>query len=405
MKQALIIILLALTPTIFAQTVTKTSTFVDKYGNVGEGEDKWTITYASGDNAENSTSFDNTKGIKFWHSYGKWILTSERYYTNIQSISILASISSSSKNLFFIIEGVDVSSPWLTINKSTTQTLNASFSPKLNGHLGIEIPSLKSLSYDIYIKSISVTYTPTANEQTVTLNESNDNGSTVNSNVSTSETVTVNLNRALTADMWNAICLPFSMSTPQQTALFGAGYKLKEFTGVDDTDGISLKFTDVKGSTVTGKPYIVLPTVTRTASETVSISGVAITNSTPGVTTVVGGNGTYTYQGIYAPTVIEKNNMRYRFIGANNKLYYSTSDNPMRAFRCYFTLPEESASSSNVALSIDEEGISTKISAAEVQEMTVGSDCVYTLTGQFIGTEVPSKRGIYLVGGKKILVR
>lgn len=405
MKQALIIILLALTPTIFAQTVTKTYTFVDKYGNVGEGEDKWSIDNRGGTEVD----WSNDDGLKFAKDKGPWAITCERYFTSISKVTIEGRQKSGtnvSVSLFPIIneteyQGHEYELSW-TNNRKSFDFTNL-FQQDQHGHIGIYIG--RPFGNIFYIKSISVTYTPTANEQTVTLNESDDNGSTVNSNVSTSETVTVNLNRALTADMWNAICLPFSMSTPQQTALFGAGYKLKEFTGVDDTDGISLKFTDVKGSTVTGKPYIVLPTVTRTANETVSISGVAITNSTPGVTTVVGGNGTYTYQGIYAPTVIEKNNMRYRFIGANNKLYYSTSDNPMRAFRCYFTLPEESASSSNVALSIDEEGISTKISAAEVQEMTVGSDCVYTLTGQFIGTEVPSKRGIYLVGGKKILVR
>lgn len=405
MKQALIIILLALTPTIFAQTpVTVTSTFTDKYGNVGEGEDKWSIDNRGG----TEVGWSNNYGLMFTKNEGPWVITCERYFTSISKVTIEGRQSGTnvSVSLFPIINGTEYQGQeyelsWTKNKKSFDFT--SLFQQDQHGHIGIYIG--KPFGNIFYIDSISVTYTPTANEQTVTLNESNDNGSTVNSNVSTSETVTVNLNRALTADMWNAICLPFSMSTPQQTALFGAGYKLKEFTGVDDTDGISLKFTDVKGSTVTGKPYIVLPTVTRTASETVSISGVAITNSTPGVTTVVGGNGTYTYQGIYAPTVIEKNNMRYRFIGANNKLYYSTSDNPMRAFRCYFTLPEESASSSNVALSIDEEGISTKISAAEVQELTVGSDCVYTLTGQFIGTEVPSKRGIYLVGGKKILVR
>ena len=405
MKQALIIILLALTPTIFAQTVTKTSTFVDKYGNVGEGEDKWCIE----NRGNTEVDWNNDYGLMFTKDKGPWVITCERYFTSISKVTIEGRQKSGtnvSVSLFPIIngteyEGNDYELSW-TNNRKSFDFTNL-FQQDQHGHIGIYIS--RPFGNIFYIKSISVTYTPTANEQTVTLNESDDNGSTVHSNVSTSETVTVNLKRALTADMWNAICLPFSMSTPQQTALFGAGYKLKEFTGVDDTDGISLKFTDVKGSTVTGKPYIVLPTVTRTANETVSISGVAITNSTPGVTTVVGGNGTYTYQGIYAPTVIEKNNMRYRFIGANNKLYYSTSDNPMRAFRCYFTLPEESASSSNVALSIDEEGISTKISAAEVQEMTVGSDCVYTLTGQFIGTEVPSKRGIYLVGGKKILVR
>ena len=391
---------------LLAQTVTKTSTFTDKYGNVGEGEDKWTITFDRPQDETTSLEYNASSGLEFYRRLGGWDLTSERFFTSIQSVVVRASIGSGASHLIdFKIDGEALDNPYFIVNKSTSSNYTNTFtgySPALNGHLSIRIRPLGDKS--LYIKSISVTYTPTANEQTVALDETSDNCTLLSSSVATDKTVTVNLKRALTADMWNAICLPFSMSTPQQTELFGEGYSLKEFTSVDETDGISLKFTTVKGSTVAGKPYIVLPKKTIARNEAVSISGVAITDATPGTTSVTGENGTYTYQGIYAPTVIEKNNMRYRFIGANNKLYYSTSDNPMRAFRCFFTLPETSAAS-NVSLGIDEDGVATNISAAEVQGLSIGADRVYTVTGQYIGPKVPQEKGIYIVDGKKILVR
>ena len=401
--------ILAIASSLWAQTpVPVTSTFTDKYGNVGNGEDKWSITYANGDDTETSTSFDNSKGLRFNHGHGMWILTSERYYTSISCISILASVSKSNNTVYVDIRmngDTQLNPPYIAVNKTSNSTFSYNYtSAPPSGTLALNVQSLP-YDFDFYIKSISVTYTPTENEAKVMLDEAIDNTPTLTDNdLSTSETVTVDLYRALTADMWNAICLPFSMSTPQQTVLFGSGYSLKEFTGVDETDGISLKFTTVKGSTVAGKPYIVLPKKTIARNEAVSISGVAITDATPGTTSVTGENGTYTYQGIYAPTVIEKNNMRYRFIGANNKLYYSTSDNPMRAFRCFFTLPETSAAR-NVSLGIDEDGVATNISAAEVQGLSIGADRVYTVTGQYIGPKVPQEKGIYIVDGKKILVR
>ena len=404
--------ILAIASSLWAQTpVTVTSTFTDKYGNVGNGEDKWSITYANGDDTETSTSFDNSKGLRFNHGHGMWILTSERYYTSISCISILASVSKSNNTVYVDIRmngDTQLNPPYIAVNKTSNSTFSYNYtSAPPSGTLALNVQSLP-YDFDFYIKSISVTYTPTENEAKVMLDEAIDNTPTLTDNdLSTSETVTVDLYRALTADMWNAICLPFSMSTPQQTALFGEGYKLKEFTSVDDEDGTSLKFTTVKGSTVAGKPYIVLPTQSVARNDKVSIRGVAITNRTPGVTSVTsvtGTQGTYTYEGIYAPTVLELNNQKIRFIGSGNKLYYPTTSNPMRAFRCFFTLPSDNAAS-NVTLNIDDDGVATAISATEVQGLFSGTNKVYTITGQYVGNNVPQEKGIYLIDGKKIQVR
>ena len=397
--------ILAFASSLWAQTpVTVTSTFTDKYGNVGNGEDKWSIE----NRGNTEVDWSNDYGLKFAKDKGPWVITCERYFTSISKVTIEGRQKSGtnvSVSLFPIINGTEYQGQeyelsW-TNNRKSFDFTNL-FQQDQHGHIGIYIG--KPFGNIFYIKSISVTYTPTENEDTVTLNEANDNTSTLMSNMSTSKTVTVDLYRALTADMWNAICLPFSMSTPQQTALFGEGYKLKEFTSVDDEDGTSLKFTTVKGSTVAGKPYIVLPTQSVARNDKVSISGVAITNSTPGVTSVSGKQGTYTYEGIYAPTVLELNNQKIRFIGSGNKLYYPTTSNPMRAFRCFFTLPSDNAAS-NVTLNIDDDGVATAISATEVQGLFTSTNKVYTITGQYVGNNVPQEKGIYLIDGKKILVR
>ena len=65
-------------------------------------------------------------------------------------------------------------------------------------------------------------------------------------------------NRSFTANVWNTISLPFSVTESQLTSIFGTGYVLKEFSGVD---GTNMLFTTPEGNTITGGvPYLIKPT-------------------------------------------------------------------------------------------------------------------------------------------------
>ena len=158
-----------------------------------------------------------------------------------------------------------------------------------------------------------------------------------------------------------------------------------------------------------GKPYIVYPTRSTLASVAEVISGVTISNTaTPSTITIYdASNNPYTYQGIYIPTVLERGNKNIIFIGPDNKIYWPNTDNPMKAFRAYFTLPS-SNTSSNFSLSTEEQGVVNNISMAEVSGL--GSHCsadgIYTLYGQLVGTSTDQlPKGIYITNGRKFIVK
>jgi len=138
-----------------------------------------------------------------------------------------------------------------------------------------------------------------------------------------------------------------------------------------------------------------------------AFSGVIISKGTANVETdYVDFIGTYSPVGIYTN---EKTNL---YLGANNKLYYPTaSDFTLNAFRGYFKLKGLTAGDPNAGvrafvLNFDEgSGESTGIISVDGAEGTVnGSDMWYTLDGRKLDGK-PTKKGMYIHGGRKTVVK
>lgn len=228
--------------------------------------------------------------------------------------------------------------------------------------------------------------------------------------IETQSGVTVNLYRSLTANVWNAICLPFDLTEAQMKTLFGEGYKLEEFSSVEDGEdnngNTTLNFTTASEFKA-GKPYIVLPTQSVDKGAVVVINRVNIDSTAPEVVSQTGSEGSYTFQGFYNPYQIPKGK-QYIFIGANNQFRYSNSDNGvLRGFRCYFHLPTD-YSASGLFLSTDDEGIVTNISLNEVYglDTNITNNRVYSISGQCVGTSTENlPKGIYIVNGRKFIVK
>ena len=242
-----------------------------------------------------------------------------------------------------------------------------------------------STSFEVYVA------------RSLELKEGEDNATAIGDNQN--ERLTVNLTRQLTADMWNAICLPFSMDASQMAALFGEGFRLRSFSGVEkDGANVTLKFA--KATTLqAGVPYIVLPTKTVECDAVVVISDVTLTNKEPVEVEVDG----YTFQGIYAPTSFKAGDKSIRFIGSGNKFYYPSNTNPMRAFRAYFTLPA-GTTEAKVGMSFDEDmGVATGIVAVDGGAV---DGRIYSMSGQYVGTSTQGlPRGLYIRDGRKFVVK
>ena len=222
------------------------------------------------------------------------------------------------------------------------------------------------------------------------------------------ENVTVNLYRSLTAGVWNAICLPFDMTKEQAKVLFGEGYKLEQFGGVEEENGnISLNFSTASEFKA-GMPYIVMPTQSVAKKAVVVISGVNIDDDDPQVVEPQSG---YTFQGFYNPTLLPAGDKQYIFIGANNQFSYPNADSSknksLRAFRCYFHLPQP-LSADALSLSVDNQGIIDSISLIEVKGLgsNVTNNRVYSISGQCVGNSTDNlPKGIYIVNGRKFIVK
>ena len=196
--------------------------------------------------------------------------------------------------------------------------------------------------------------------------------------------VDLTLKRTTVADTWNTICLPFALDKDGVKNLFGESAQVAELAG---SEGSTLHFTTV--STIdAGKAYLVKPSEPMT---TIDLTGVDLVADAPEATT----EGGYAFTGIYEPTTIVANDL---FVAAENKLVPSTGEGKLKAFRAYFhnTTGAESRFTDFVIDNIAT-GLKTVMPAfTEVQ------GTVFDLQGR---RTVRPVKGLYIVGGKKMVVK
>lgn len=208
-------------------------------------------------------------------------------------------------------------------------------------------------------------------------------------------TGSVDLTRTLPANKWATIVLPFGLSEEQITSSFGADAKVAQLTGVNET---ALTFSSVTTMTA-NEPYMIF--VPEGLSEAKTISGVTITDGTPEKTTASGIDFIGSYDAL---TDIHATDGSYTYyFVSNNNLYKtaaSNTPNTIKAFRAYFKVPGTTAARLT-GFVIDDEttSISEELRAKSEESATAP---VYNLKGQRVSQP---KSGIYIVDGKKVIVK
>ena len=194
------------------------------------------------------------------------------------------------------------------------------------------------------------------------------------------------LNRALVADNWNTICLPFDLGDLE--VWFGAGTKAAEFSS--ELGGV-LHFTLVT-SLSANTPYLLYPTENKTS---MTFSGITIKSGGASFSSPDPSN--YTFRGIYSPTSITGN----YFIASDNKIKRSTGGR-LKAFRAYIESSETEAH--ELSFDFEDAGIATGISDATRlnDNGQMINDNYYDLSGRRV--ENPT-RGLYIVNGKKVNIK
>lgn len=220
---------------------------------------------------------------------------------------------------------------------------------------------------------------------------------------------TVTLTKPLTANVWNAICLPFSMTEQQVRNAFGKDARIAEFKKVEESGNkeVALFGMHYYQLITAGKPCLIKPSQ---VSETYTIEGVTI--DAEEALTVADSNKKFDFVGTYAPTTMPVNS---HFLGSNDgKLYYITADKEISGLKAFF----QPVSTSNAKLSIafdstdnDQDNNTTGIEAIKdyTDQDAANSSAnkgIYNINGQFMGTNPAIlPQGIYVKDGKKFIVK
>lgn len=222
---------------------------------------------------------------------------------------------------------------------------------------------------------------------------------------------TVTLTKPLQANVWNAICLPFSMTEQQVRNAFGKDARIAEFKKVDESGKKAVaSFGMHYYQLITaGKPCLIKPYRVN-ENDTYTIKGVTI--DAEKALTIADSNKKFDFVGTYVSTTMPVNS---HFLGSNNgKLYYITADKEISGLKAFF----QPVSTCNAKLSIafdstdnDFDNNTTGIEAIKdyMDQDAANSSAnkgIYNINGQFMGTNPAIlPQGIYVKDGKKFIVK
>ena len=210
----------------------------------------------------------------------------------------------------------------------------------------------------------------------------------------------VTLERTLSSEYWNTLCLPFDVSGEQIAEVFGDDTKVSEFNNAVNN---TINFSSVENIRA-GVPCVIKPTNT---VENPVFEGVNLTSSSPMSTS----NGSYRYDGHYICYDMKTDKTEY-FLNSRGSLNYPTDDtqNHLKGLRGTFTIPSTSAASlMSLRVLFDEQLVSEGFDVVDGVDAISGLtniSTVYNLKGQVIGTTKDHlAKGIYIVNGKKIVIK
>ena len=231
---------------------------------------------------------------------------------------------------------------------------------------------------------------------------------------------------------WNTICLPFDMTADQYSAspLAGATIKMlsEDLTGYYPDGGkigranfdypvIFFHFVDAAPGTKglqRGKPYLVKwSSGNDLVDDTTEPSGAAalhqldfkyvtVKETTPSAWE---GNanyeGTVTFQGTFSSTQLKGGDNTKLILGADNTLYYPSTNLSVGSCRGYFIIPKAAAKTRGVVIGFDD-GETTGIETLRIATENYNDGQVYNLGGQRL---TAPQKGINIINGKKVIIK
>lgn len=197
---------------------------------------------------------------------------------------------------------------------------------------------------------------------------------------------TVELTRAISADKWSTIVLPFAMTGAQLKAAFGDDVKVATLDE-NSTDN-NLSFATVN-ATEANKPYAIRVS---SAFASATIDGVTIADATPAQTGV---GGSWNFVGTYVDDTMEAGSFYFK----NNGLSKAgvTGTHSIKPFRAYFKYAGSGETPNSLSYTFDD----VPTAVENISEVaTQGAETVFTISGQRVSQPV---KGVNIVNGKKVI--
>lgn len=247
-----------------------------------------------------------------------------------------------------------------------------------------------------FVSKIELTPLAAPEIETVTLDETSDNISTVISD-NADKTVNVTLKRSISKDYLNTVCLPFALSADQVAEVFGEGSVVSDYTSVT---GTVMNFTPVT-EMVANHPYIVKATET---FDTKNISGVTLKTIVKDENRVDRMNAEETFIADYvgSPSVYKFASVDgdQLFLGKDGKLYRPNAEGKLKGMRAYFEVLGGTGNGAKVNIG---GGLSSIDKLMNGEAMT---GRVYNLNGQYVGNTLDGlAKGLYIMNCKKYVVK
>lgn len=291
------------------------------------------------------------------------------------------------------------------INKWITYEFDA-FCPSIEGNpirLMMNLPHNAINNATIFIKEITFTQTSTTTDKdnyktslsTITATALTYNEAATNTfKEITSANLTIN--RPMASGKWNTFCVPFALTSEQIDATFGKGTEVRKYVGAN---GNVLTFAEATAIEA-GTPYLIKPTKT---DNKYIFNGVNITTTEPAKV----GEGAIKFCGVYNQTNVNGLAETGSHVSGivDNMVKRAKTGTSIKGFRAYFSVPNSTPESTEAALRVAIDGETTGIDAIEGFETNTPTR-VYNLSGQYVGTSTANlKPGVYVSGGKKVIVK
>ena len=223
-------------------------------------------------------------------------------------------------------------------------------------------------------------------------------GMTANSVTLSGRTLTKNGN-------WNTLCLPFDVSI-NDTPLAGDDVVAKVFDNTSSlsADGLlTLKFSAAPATITAGTPFIIKWNNTGVNLVNPVFTGVTI--SSTAAQEVASTDEKVKFVGQYSPFAITADNINeILYVASGNKIGYAAGARTLKSCRAHFWVKPNGTSATARAINIDwGDGETTSITLVNADSENAASG-IYMLDGRKL-SDVPTTKGVYIVNGKRIVVK